>query len=120
LGLLLLIGAYVAVYALSYASLDRYAAGFILNTCPVCGTGQLEIEERPYRSLGVPRQRRTVHCSDCRSILREVGFRRWRYAVDPHANPALFAEHNGDILNEAQLRALGSGGQGAPMEYTED
>lgn len=106
-GLLLLIavGAYVVLYALNSAGMDRYAMGFPVQQCPVCG-GTLALEERPYRSAGIPRARRTVRCTDCRSVLREVGRRRWRYAVDRNANPTLFAEYNEKTLTESDLQRL--------------
>ncbi len=107
LGLLGLFGFYMAVYAMSSAALDRYATGFITQTCPVCG-GHLEIEERPYRVAGIPRVRRTVRCDNCRSVLREVGRRRWRYAVDPNANTPLFEDYNGLVLHENELIMLAS------------
>lgn len=99
---------YVLLYALNIAALDRYAAGFVLHSCPVCTEGKLEIEERPYRALGLPRVRRTARCDTCRSVLREVGRRRWRYSVDPHANPELFADYNNRVVSEASLLKLGS------------
>ena len=100
------LGAYVILYALNSAALDRYSTGFVIHHCPVCGEGYLEIEERFYRSAGIPRARRTVRCDNCRSVLREVGRKRWRYAVDPNANPALYDELNSRIMSEAELVTL--------------
>lgn len=108
LAVLGLVGLYMVIYAMSSAALDRYATGFIVQRCPVCGQGHLEIEERPYRVIGIPRVRRTVRCNHCRSVLREVGRRRWRYAVDPNANTPLFEDYNGLVLHENDLITLAS------------
>lgn len=97
------LGGYVILYALNGAAIDRYATGFIMPICPVCEQGYLNIEERPYRVLGIPRVRRTVRCDNCRSVLREVGRRRWRYAVDPNANQTLYSELNNKTVSEAEL-----------------
>ncbi|MFP4322265.1 MAG: hypothetical protein ACLFTK_07420, partial [Anaerolineales bacterium] len=104
----LVFGVYLSVYAVNAAALERYAPGFVIRHCPVCQAGQLELDERPYRVLGIPRIRRTVRCDNCRSVLREVGRRRWRYAIDRYASPELFEAYNGHILTEADLAALGA------------
>jgi hypothetical protein len=39
-------------------------------------------------------------------VLREVGSRRWRYAVDRAENPALYNQLNGRVIDEDALRAL--------------
>ena len=105
LGVLLVIGfvIYVILYALNAGALDRYPTGFVIQVCPICEEGGLEIEERFYRSFGIPRVRRTVRCNWCRSVLREVGRRKWRYAVDGSANPGLFRHLNNEILSERDL-----------------
>lgn len=100
------VSVYILLYAVNNAALDRYSAGFVIHTCPVCGQGHLEVEERPYRSVGIPRVRRTVRCDTCRSVLREVGRKRWRYAVDPLANPTLYEAYNGKTLGEDDLLAM--------------
>jgi hypothetical protein len=64
------------------------------------------MEQRTERFLGVPRVRRTVRCANCRSTLREVGPRRWRYSIDPNANQNMFNRYNGRVLEEDFLRAL--------------
>lgn len=122
LALFLLLSLYVLTYAANSTALDRYAAGFPLSACPVCEIGHLEVEERPYRVLGVPRSRRTVRCNTCRSVLREVGRRRWRYTVDPRANQALFEAYNGQTLSESALIALGQqiDGQSQPRYLSGD
>src|SRR5690606_18903512 len=101
-----LVAGYVTIFALNSAALDRYPTGFVIQHCPACEAGHLEVEERFYRAVGIPRARRTVRCSHCRSVLREVGSRKWRYAVDPHVNPALFDQANDKIFTEAALKKL--------------
>ncbi|NJL95097.1 MAG: hypothetical protein HC915_15960 [Anaerolineae bacterium] len=115
-----LLAGYAVLYARNAAALDRYAGGFAASTCPACGQGRLEIEERFYRTVGIPRVRRTVRCDNCRSILREVGQRRWRYAVDPYANPELFAEYNDKILTEQAFLALAPPPQDRSPAYLEN
>jgi hypothetical protein len=61
------------------------------------------VETKQDRLLGIPRPRRTVRCTECRSVLREVGNRRWRYAVDPMENPALYKHYNGREIDDATL-----------------
>ncbi len=119
---MLLFGGYISLYAVHSAALERYATGFVINTCPACGDGQLELDERPYRVLGIPRLRRTVRCDNCPSTLREVGRRRWRYTVDPRANPALFERYNGSVLNDQALLTLAEDTAQAPSPpaYIED
>ena len=78
----------------------------MLEKCPVCSTGNLDIEERTDNILGIPRVRRTVQCDNCRSLLREVGNRRWRYAVDGTVNPEMYESYNNQTLQEADLQAL--------------
>lgn len=123
--LFLVFVSYFSIYAFNSAALERYNTGFVIQTCPVCQSGHLDIEERPYRALGVPRVRRTVRCDHCHSILREVGRRRWRYTVDPRANPELFESTNGLVLNEEallNLTAQSDAGRNTPhyMESDDD
>jgi hypothetical protein len=122
LGILAFIGVagYIITYALNGAAMDRYATGFIMTRCPVCGEGHLNIEERPYRSLGIPRVRRTVRCDSCRSVLREVGRRRWRYAVDPNANTEMYQQLNGRQMSEAELLKLAPPEVDETPHYIED
>jgi uncharacterized protein YraI len=100
--LLLLLG-YMGFYLRGAASADRYANGFVIDRCPACDRGRLTVETRTDRLLGIPRPRRTVRCSECRSVLREVGNRRWRYAVDPMENPALYKHYNGHEIDDPTL-----------------
>ena len=97
---------YVALYWRGAAGAERYAEGFVIDTCPVCGRGQLLVETRQDRVLGIPRARSTVRCTVCRSVLREVGDRRWRYAVDRAENPAMYTRFNGQVVDEETLRSI--------------
>lgn len=103
---LLLLLAYVALYWRGVSGLERYANGFVIDECPVCRQGQLTVETRNDRVLGIPRARTTVRCTHCRSVLREAGDRRWRYAVDRLENAALYDRYNGKLVDESTLIAL--------------
>lgn len=105
-GLALMVVLYAGVYMNQLGSLSRYREGFFLTRCPVCQQGGLYVDERRYRMLGIPRARRTVRCDNCRSVLREVGRRRWRYAVDGAADPELYDKLNGQTISEARLREI--------------
>ncbi|MEP7291524.1 MAG: hypothetical protein ABI835_07055, partial [Chloroflexota bacterium] len=111
--LLALVIGYVALYWRGLAAGDRYADGFVIDRCPVCKHGHLSVETRQSRLLGIPRQRYTVRCNTCRSVLREAGSRRWRYAVDASENPLIYNRFNGRMIDEATLKALE---QEAPLE----
>jgi hypothetical protein len=117
-GLLVLAVGYVGIYVNQAAQLDRYRDGFMLSTCPVCEQGHLHLEERRYRFLGIPRVRRVVRCDVCRSVLRQVGRQRWRYAVDGAENEAMYDELNGRVVSEDDLLDIGY--RGAPPHYIED
>jgi hypothetical protein len=119
-GLMILAMVYAGVYAVNAANLGRYREGFLLSVCPTCEEGKLFIEDRRYRTLGIPRVRRVVRCGVCRSVVRQVGRGRWRYAVDGTANPALYDEFNGRVLTEDELTAISPEFRGAPPEYIED
>jgi hypothetical protein len=105
-GALLVILSYVVLYWRGQAAVDRYANGFVIEKCPVCGVGHLEVETRVVRLIGIPRPRRTVRCDHCRSLLRETGNRRWRYAVDKLANLAMYDRYNGLEVDERTLQKL--------------
>jgi hypothetical protein len=122
LGLLatLLIGGYIVAHALSAGNLNRYTDGFPMAVCPICDEGHLILEERPYNVLGIPRVRRTVRCDNCRSVLREVGNRQWRYAVDPAANPDLYERLNNEVLGEERLMDLAFEFDSEPPAYFDD
>ena len=102
----MLVVGYVALYWRALTVGERYAEGFVIERCPVCQQGHLTVENRPARVLGIPRPQAIVRCDNCRSVLREVGRRRWRYAVDRAANLTLYNQLNGRIVNEETLRAL--------------
>lgn len=104
--LLLGILGYVGLYLRGAAALERYAAGFVVEVCPVCQRGQLLMDARQERRFGIPQARRIVRCSECRSVLRETGTRRWRYAVDPLANPVIYQRYNGQEIDDESLAAL--------------
>src|SRR5690606_373102 len=74
--------------------LMRYADGFVLDECPVCQTGALELEENVQRVV-----KRTVRCDTCRSVLRQVRPGRWRYTIDPLVNPELADRFSGQDFN---------------------
>lgn len=105
LGLLAVLG-YAGLYWRGASSAERYPGGFVISHCPVCRQGKLVMEQRSDRVLGIPRVRRIVRCANCRSTLREVGARRWRYNIDPNVNQNMFNRYNGRVLDEDFLRAL--------------
>jgi uncharacterized protein YraI len=117
-GLAVLAALYAGIYVNQAAQLDRYRDGFMLSICPVCEDGELYLEERRYRFLGIPRVRRVVRCETCRSVLRQVGRQGWRYAVDGAENPELYDEFNGRVLTEDELLEIGY--RGTPPQYIED
>jgi len=106
LAILALVGLYVLAYWRASGLAVRFRGGFLSEACPVCQTGHLHVENRPERFLGLPDARHTVRCDQCRSVLREVRPRIWRYTVDPLANPPLYAQINNRELSEAALLAI--------------
>lgn len=111
---------YLGVYVLQAANVARYREGFVLAVCPVCENGELYVEDRRYRVLGIPRVRRTVRCDVCRSVLRQVGPQQWRYAVDGAENAELYDAYNGQVLTEDELLDISPEFRDAPLEYIED
>lgn len=105
---LLLMSGYIVLYLRGLAAVGRYKDGFVITRCPVCHRGELSIDSRQDRIFGIPRARRTVRCTECRSVLRETGSRRWRYAVDPVENPNVYSRFNGSEINESTLKSLQS------------
>lgn len=101
--LLVLVLTYIALYWRGLGAAERYAGGFVAEHCPVCGRGKLAVETRQERLMGIPRPRHTVRCDTCRSVLRETGYRRWRYAVDPMENADLYKRYNGQEIDEQTL-----------------
>lgn len=119
-GLLLGLLVYVGTYVRQAANIARYEEGFVLSVCPVCEEGQLYLEDRRYRVLGIPRVRRTVRCDVCRSVLRQIKPRHWRYAVDGTENAELYDALNGQILGETDLMAIAPEYRDAPLEYIDE
>jgi len=106
-GIILLgIIAYLVAYLRGAAGAKRYANGFIIEVCPICRDGLLTVESRTERNLGIPNTRHLVKCDNCRSLLREMGGGRWRYAVDRIANPVLYDRLNNRELREDTLQKL--------------
>jgi len=103
---LLIVLGYVFVYWQSLTAVNRYDEGFVIDTCPVCRRGTLQLEQRQERILGIPRARRTVRCDSCRSVLRETGMKHWRYAVDRIENAQLHDRYNGQIITDEELVRL--------------
>ena len=97
---------YIWFYWQGLKAVGRYDDGFIISDCPVCKRGALHIDARQSRILGIPSVKRTIRCDDCRSILRETGTKRWRYAVDRIENPTLFDRFNGREVNDVDLQRL--------------
>jgi hypothetical protein len=103
---LLAILIYVGLYLRGLSAANRYKDGFIIEECPACRQGKLSVEVRQDRLLGIPQPHFTVRCSNCRSVLREVGHGQWRYAVDPLDNPPLYERYNNRTLDEHTLLTL--------------
>lgn len=115
----LLVLGYAGAYVAQAANLARYQEGFLLTVCPICARGTLYLEDRRYRVLGIPRVRRVVRCDECRSVLRQVGRGRWRYAVDELENPAAYSALNNRVVTERDLWTIAPEHGGAPPEYYE-
>ena len=100
----------VVLYTLRRADarreLRRYADGFPLKTCPACRQGALHLEERVSRTLGIPVVRRSVRCTVCRSVLREVRPGQWRYLIDPLPDGYFAETYNGQLFSQEELAAL--------------
>jgi hypothetical protein len=118
-GLALAVVLYASIYVVQSANVSRYQEGFVLTICPICQDGNLHVEDRRHRILGIPRVRRVVRCDVCRSVLRQVGPQRWRYAVDGAENQELYQEFNGRVVSEEQLIAISPEYQGQPPEFIE-
>ena len=102
-GSVLLVG-YGLLFIRGFVNNRRYHAGFVVEQCPVCYRGELVVEKKPNRLLGIARPKRVVRCTECRSILREVGHRTWRYAVDGFENEVMFEHLNGKNVTDAELQ----------------
>jgi uncharacterized protein YgiM (DUF1202 family) len=97
---------YLGLFAQGLATVRRYHQGFVIEKCPVCERGTLTVETRPQRVFGIPGVKRTVRCSECRSVLREKGTQRWLYAVDRIENPVLYERYNGREITDSELKTL--------------
>jgi ribosomal protein S27E len=104
--LILLILGYIALYLRGAATASQYAGGFVIDKCPVCREGNLTVESRTERSLGIPNTKHVVRCDNCRSVIRESGGGRWRYAVDRAVNPAMYDRLNNREIREDTLKRL--------------
>lgn len=87
----------------------RYARGFVITRCPVCGEESLRVKVQVKRVMGIADPRHAVRCTECRSILRETPSHRWKYRINPRANPALHARYNGKMVDNRTLRSLERG-----------
>ena len=107
-GALLMIGtAYGALYNAGLQTVNRYRRGFVVQKCPVCNQGRLHVETVTRRRAGIPAvSRRMVSCDHCRSLLREVGPRRWKYRINPRVNPPLYDRLNNKVIGESTLKRL--------------
>lgn len=110
-GVLLVVG-YLGLYWRGAAGVERYKAGFMLDRCPVCERGSLYIERSVQRTIGIPRARFIVRCSECRSVLREAGNQQWRYAIDRVENPTLYSQYNNRVLDDRALSTIGRQAEG--------
>jgi hypothetical protein len=104
--LILLILGYIALYLRGAATASQYVNGFVIHKCPVCREGNLTVEARTERSLGIPNTKHVVRCDNCRSVIRESGGGRWRYAVDRAANPVMYDRLNNREIREDTLKRL--------------
>jgi hypothetical protein len=126
---LIAILAYAVLYWRGLSGSERYASGFVIETCPVCHRGHLIVESRQERLFGIPRARHSVRCTECRSVLREVSDGHWRYAVDPIENPDLYQRFNGQVVDDQTLVDLarpptssqrGTSSQSTPPDFVDD
>ena len=99
---------------------DRYSDGFVIDNCPVCQRGDLSVEKRTNRLIGIPRVKRTVQCNECRSVLREVGPQRWRYAIDRLENSGLYRRFNGRVIEEDTLKQLAGRLPDQPPQFIDE
>jgi hypothetical protein len=97
---------YVALYWNGITSVERYKDGFVIKDCPVCNSGQLQVETKQYRIFGIPRGKHTVRCDNCRSVLRATGKQRWRYAVDRMENSDLYDRYNNKHIMTSEIANL--------------
>lgn len=99
----LIIGVYGWQRIARSREIKRYANGFILDICPVCQEGQLELEEHLRGPFSLRHIHRSVRCNVCRSVLRSVQPGKWRYTIDPFVNPRLAEDFNGEEFDDSGL-----------------
>ena len=97
----------------------RYAGQFPLDSCPVCQTGSLHLEETIQRPLGIARVNRSVRCDVCRSVLRQVSPGTWRYSIDPYINESLATEFSGNVFTNADLGVFVATAMEHPPKFPE-
>lgn len=110
---------YIWRRAASRQELTRYRDGIAVHRCPVCQTGRLSLEETAQLWMGIVQINRSIRCSMCRSVLRQVRPGMWRYAIDPYINPALARDFNGQQFTDAQLAAFSEKAAQYPPEMPE-
>ncbi len=103
---LIVVLAYSGLYWRGMRSVERYNRGFVIEHCPVCLRGDLVVETKTDRQMGIPVARRTVRCTECRSVLREMRPHHWRYAVDPIENPRMYERFNAREITDNELQQL--------------
>jgi hypothetical protein len=87
----------------------RYVNGFAISRCPACGAEHLQVKVQVKRVIGIADARHAVRCAECHSILRETPSRRWKYRINPRANPALYARYDGKTVDTRTLSSLERG-----------
>ncbi len=85
---------------------NRFSEGFHDGICPICGKGDLTLEETQRSTLGIIQMKRTVRCSECHSIIRQVRPRVWRYSVDPFMNESLAKKISSDLISDDDLQGI--------------
>ncbi|MGF1504591.1 MAG: hypothetical protein ACFB51_05570 [Anaerolineae bacterium] len=104
--LFLAILAYAVRFVAGRRERSRYADGFVLEACPVCQIGMLELDEVSRQTLGLVSTRRSVRCDTCRSVMRQIRPGTWRYNMDALFNPALADEYSGRQFSDKALLTL--------------
>ncbi|MCU0497147.1 MAG: beta-N-acetylhexosaminidase [Anaerolineae bacterium] len=98
---------YGGLYWIARRGLRRYGQGFILQRCPACKQGKLELQLTTRTLLGITWvQKRIVECDHCHSRLREVSPRRWKYTINAAVNADLHRRFHNKVIDEGALRVL--------------
>ncbi len=101
---LLLLTIYGFAFVTGRKEVNRYADGFELESCPVCQSGTLTLDQTVSRPMGIPRVlQRSMRCDTCRSVMRSVRPGVWRYAIDPVASPELAETQKNPLVKDANL-----------------